>query len=100
MAWKDCPGPSRIAAPVCTAILAGGCDEKIGYYLPASSMYDRHGLAHDRERALELNGQQIRIWGHVDSSNVYPEMSIPSQQVKMFPPVGTRCTPATPEPTF
>lgn len=63
--------PAVFAALVGGIILMEGCDRRIGDYRPLSSMVNRSGFAVDRRRALELEGQEIRIWGYVDSLNVY-----------------------------
>ena len=56
-------------------LLAGavGCEEDkaIGGYTPASA-FSKDGFARDRKWALNQRGKEIKVWGYVDGSNVFP----------------------------
>jgi hypothetical protein len=47
-----------------------GCSKQIGDYVAASSI-SRNGFARDAEAMRRLDGQEIRVWGFVDSGNIY-----------------------------
>jgi hypothetical protein len=51
-------------------LLATGCNKQIGDYVAASSI-SRNGFARDAEAMRRLNGQEIKVWGFVDSGNIY-----------------------------
>jgi hypothetical protein len=51
-------------------LLATGCNKQIGDYVAASSI-SRNGLARDAEAMRRLDGQEIKVWGFVDSGNIY-----------------------------
>jgi hypothetical protein len=51
-------------------LLLAGCSKQIGDYVAASSI-SRNGFARDAEAMRRLDGQEIMVWGFVDSSNIY-----------------------------
>jgi len=60
------PGLILLAA----ALLLTGCSKQIGDYAAASAL-SRNGFARDAEAMRKLDGQEIKVWGFVDSSNIY-----------------------------
>lgn len=47
-----------------------GCNSQVDGYKAASSI-SRDGFARDEQQMSELNGQEIKLWGFVDYSNLY-----------------------------
>ena len=45
-------------------------DKSVGGYIPASS-FSKKGFAKNREQALANRGKVIKVWGYVDSANVF-----------------------------
>ncbi|MGA7877171.1 MAG: hypothetical protein WCA08_16040 [Desulfoferrobacter sp.] len=52
------------------ATLMVGCNEGTGDYIAASSV-SKNGFAWNRKEMRDLRGQEIKIWGFVDHSNIY-----------------------------
>lgn len=52
------------------ATCLAGCNRQIGDYQAASSV-SKDGFARDAQRMRELQGQEIKLWGFVDHSNLY-----------------------------
>ena len=50
--------------------LLGRCDERVGDYVPASSIA-RGGFVGDEKAAAEARGRESRLWGFVDHGNLY-----------------------------
>ena len=51
-----------------------GCNSQIGDYTAASSI-SKDGFARDEQQMIELHGQEIKLWGFVDHSNLYGDES-------------------------
>lgn len=51
-----------------------GCSESIGDYIAASSI-SRNGFARDAEAISEIQGQEVKLWGYLDHSNIYGDAS-------------------------
>jgi hypothetical protein len=64
---------SLITILIVTAFLAG-CNGQIGDYMAASSI-SRGGFARDEKQMRELDGQEVKLWGFVDHSNMYGDES-------------------------
>ena len=47
-----------------------GCNNSIGDYM-ASSSISEDGFAKDEQQIRELHGQEVKVWGFVDHSNLY-----------------------------
>jgi hypothetical protein len=60
---------SLIIILIVTAFLAG-CNQQIGDYTVASSISE-NGFARDETEMLEVEGQEVKIWGFVDHANMY-----------------------------
>lgn len=52
------------------SVILLGCSQKIGDYTPASDI-SRDGFARDAEQMLEMDGQEVKLWGFVDHGNMY-----------------------------
>jgi hypothetical protein len=52
------------------AALLVGCDERVGGYIPVSSI-SSGGFVSDEKTAAEAGGREIRLWGFVDHGNLY-----------------------------
>jgi hypothetical protein len=52
------------------AMFLVGCNEQIGDYIAASSI-SRNGFARDGKEMRKVHGQEVKIWGFVDHSNMY-----------------------------
>lgn len=63
----------HLAMLAMSLLLLGGCEEDkvIAGYMPASAI-SKDGFARDRDGALKMRGQQVKLWGYVDGSNVFP----------------------------
>jgi hypothetical protein len=51
-------------------VLLVGCSRQIGDYTAASSI-SKNGFARDAAAMRKLDGQEIKVWGFVDSGNIY-----------------------------
>jgi hypothetical protein len=51
-----------------------GCNGQIGNYIAASTV-SNGGFARDERQMQELQGQELRLWGFVDHSNLYGDES-------------------------
>lgn len=56
------------------AALSPGCTERVGGYLPISSLA-KDGFARNGESVRQLNGRTVRVWGFVDDRNLYADSS-------------------------
>jgi hypothetical protein len=56
------------------AALSPGCAERVGGYLPISSLA-KDGFARNGESVRQLNGRTVRVWGFVDDRNLYADSS-------------------------
>lgn len=70
----DFPEPAKarpilVAALVCNFLLSG-CQEQNVDYIAASSITDG-GLLRNSQKTQIINGQEIKVWGFVDTSNLY-----------------------------
>lgn len=52
------------------SLLATGCHQRSGDYVAASSI-SRNGFARDGAALRQADGQEIKLWGYVDHSNLY-----------------------------
>jgi hypothetical protein len=55
---------------IVVATFLAGCSRQIGDYQAASSI-SKDGFARNEQQMSELNGQEIKLWGFVDHSNLY-----------------------------
>ncbi len=55
---------------IAATLLLAGCGKQIGDYVAASSI-SKNGFARDAAAMRKLDGQEIKVWGFVDSSNIY-----------------------------
>lgn len=53
-------------------VCLAGCNSAIGDYTAAASI-SKDGFARNAQQMSELNGQEIKLWGYVDHSNLYGE---------------------------
>jgi hypothetical protein len=63
---KKCPSLIMLVVTV----LLVGCSRQIGDYTAASSI-SKNGFARDAAAMRMLDGQEIKVWGFVDSGNIY-----------------------------
>ena len=59
---------------VLVSVLLAGCSQPIGDYVAASSI-SRNGFTRDGAAMRKLDGQEIMVWGFVDSGNIYGDAS-------------------------
>jgi hypothetical protein len=52
------------------ALCLAGCSQRMDDYLAASSI-SKDGFARNAEKARELDGQVLKLWGFVDHTNIY-----------------------------
>jgi hypothetical protein len=55
---------------IAASLLLAGCSQQTGDYVAASSI-SRNGFARDAAAMRKLDGQEIKVWGFVDSGNIY-----------------------------
>ncbi len=55
---------------VAATLFLAGCSQHIGDYVAASSI-SKNGFARDADAMRKLDGQEIKVWGFVDSGNIY-----------------------------
>jgi hypothetical protein len=55
---------------IAATLFLAGCNQPMGDYVAASSI-SSNGFARDAEAMHRLDGQEIRVWGFVDSGNIY-----------------------------
>jgi hypothetical protein len=56
------------------SLLLAGCQQQVGDYVAASSI-SRNGFARDAAALREADGQEVKLWGYVDPSNLYGDAS-------------------------
>ena len=59
-------------APLVPLLLFGCGDDEIFDHVPAAA-FSQSGFARARAKALKMRGREIKVWGFVDGSNVFPE---------------------------
>ena len=69
------PKTKYLAIMLVAALLLVGCSEQIGDYISASSI-SKDGFARDAEALRKMDGQEIKIWGFVDHSNMYGDEDV------------------------
>jgi len=52
-----------------------GCNRQIGDYTAASSI-SKDGFARDEQQIRKLQGEEIKLWGFVDHSNLYGDAGV------------------------
>ncbi len=52
-----------------------GCSQRIGDYIAVSEI-SKNGFANDAEKIMELEGQEIKLWGYVDHGNMYGDEGV------------------------
>ena len=52
-----------------------GCSEQIGDYMAASSI-SKDGFARDGKELREIHGQEVKLWGFIDHSNMYGDEGV------------------------
>jgi hypothetical protein len=57
-------------AMIAATLFLAGCSRQIGDYVAASSI-SKNGFARDAAALCKLDGQEIKVWGFVDSGNIY-----------------------------
>jgi hypothetical protein len=55
---------------IAATLLLAGCSQQSGDYAAASSI-SRNGFARDAAAMRKLDGQEVKVWGFVDSGNIY-----------------------------
>jgi hypothetical protein len=55
---------------IAATLFLAGCSKQIGDYVAASSI-SKNGFARDAAAMRKLDGQEIKVWGFVDSGNIY-----------------------------
>jgi len=63
-----------LAIMLVAALLLVGCNQQAGDYIAASSI-SKDGLARDGDAVRKMDGQEVKIWGFVDSGNIYGDAS-------------------------
>jgi hypothetical protein len=58
-----------VVAPL---VLMSGCNRQIGDYVAVSSI-SRNGYARNEKLMREINGNEIKVWGFVDHSNIFAD---------------------------
>ena len=53
-----------------SSVFTYGCHERMGDCTAVSSI-SQNGFARNREQLLSMAGQQVKVWGYVDPSNMY-----------------------------
>ena len=56
------------------SLLLAGCQQQVGDYVAASSI-SRNGFARDDAALSRVDGQEVKLWGYVDPSNLYGDAS-------------------------
>jgi hypothetical protein len=59
-----------LAIMLVAALLLVGCSQQAGDYIAASSI-SKDGFARDGDALRKMDGQEMKIWGFVDSGNIY-----------------------------
>jgi hypothetical protein len=80
----------RLALLTAAAWLAG-CSERIGDYLPASSIA-RGGFLRDLQALAGSQGQVIALWGFVDHANLYGDVGARRVLQEWWSGAGTSAT--------
>jgi len=67
---KDGMNKQHIITALFITALMVGCQKRTSDYVEASSI-SKGGLARNAKEMRKINGQEIKIWGFVDRSNIY-----------------------------
>jgi hypothetical protein len=61
---------SLLLIPLCAVLVLSGCNQKIDGYAAVSSITN-NGFARTGSDLPSIQGQEIKVWGFVDHSNIY-----------------------------